>query len=184
MVYKLGRPLYLPIEKSPFVTDSVRAQILLPLFWELNWLHSCPAHWWELRWRDRQEDSTEWSLLLALGAAFPSYRSSLPWSPPELHCSHAYACPPTPLLRILTLAHTMDFPSWLQTCLSLRTWLELTGMRLTLLTVSRPGLHPDLLTWLPGVIPDLTHCCALVHRGCRVGLAFWTLGWTWSLAFP
>lgn len=32
---------------------------MLRLSWEFSWLHSCPAHWWELYWRYTQQDSSE-----------------------------------------------------------------------------------------------------------------------------
>lgn len=74
---------------------------------------------------------------------------SHPWSPSKLHCSHISAWPSAPLIHILTLEHKLDFPAYLRPVCHGTFCLEVTGLWLTLLIVSRSGLDLDLVTQFP-----------------------------------
>lgn len=91
VLYKLGRPLYLPVKMSPSAVSSFRAQSMLPLLCEFSWLHSCPAHWWELYWRYTQQDSSEVPSP-CLGSCLHAEVLSLG---PHLSCTVACPCLPT-----------------------------------------------------------------------------------------
>lgn len=51
VLYEFGHSSYLPINMSQ-VPGKCQGPDKLPLFWEFSWLHSRPAHRWELHWRN------------------------------------------------------------------------------------------------------------------------------------
>lgn len=168
---------------SPFAVHNTRAQNMLLFFWEFNWRHSCLAPWWKPYWRNRQQDSTE-DPSPSLGSSFHAEAFSL-----GLHLS-CFAAMPVPA-HLLHCSRSWHWPThWTfhldcrLICHCVLGWSSLDFDIPCSLSPDLFILHPDLLTQLPGAIPDQPHCCALPHSDCHVDLAVWTLGWTWDLVFP
>lgn len=65
-----------------------------------------------------------------------------------LQCNCSAVTPVPPALLIQSLTHRLDIRARAQGCMPQCTWLEIIGLWLTLLTISRDDLHPDLLTRL------------------------------------
>lgn len=163
---------------SPFAINRVRAPSMLLCSGSLaDCIHaqltdgSCTE--------ETDNKAQQRSPLLALGAGFVPKLSPLV---PTWTAFQPYPCLPTYSVALdPDPGQTPDFV--LTADLSVTVYLAGAHWTLAyLFTVSRPGLHPDILTWLPGVILDMPHGCALIYSDCHV--AIWTLGWSWSLTFP
>lgn len=134
-----------------------------------------------LYWRNRQQDSTKvpcpclGSCLHAEALSLGPHLSCIADMPVPAHLLHWSRSWPWPTHWTFHLDRRLVCHS----CLTGAHWTSAYPVH-CLQTWSSSWLA-DMTS---GVILDLPHCCALVHSDCHVDVAIWTLGWTWSLAFP